>query len=65
MTEAFPWDTAPCYLLRDRDASYGPVFRDRVRVMGIKEIGSSGNRVDESNGECGLKPHGYWVFGVS
>jgi putative transposase len=38
MTEAFPWDTAPCYLLRDRDASYGPVFRDRVRVMGIKEI---------------------------
>jgi hypothetical protein len=23
MTEAFPWDTAPQYLLRDRDASYG------------------------------------------
>jgi hypothetical protein len=23
MTEAFPWDTAPRYLLRDRDASYG------------------------------------------
>jgi len=38
MTEAFPWDTAPRYLLRDRDASYGPVFRDRVRVMGIKEV---------------------------
>ena len=28
-------------------------------------IGSSGNRVDESNGKCGLKPHGYWVFDVS
>jgi putative transposase len=28
MTEAFPWDTAPRYLLRDRDASYGPVFRN-------------------------------------
>jgi HNH endonuclease len=27
--------------------------------------GSSGNRVDESNGKCGLKPHGYWVAGVS
>ena len=27
--------------------------------------GSSGNRVDESNGKCGLKPHGYWVFEVS
>jgi transposase InsO family protein len=38
MTEAFPWDTAPRYLLRDRDASYGPAFRDRVRVMGIKEV---------------------------
>ena len=38
MTEAFPWDTAPRYLLRDRDASYGPIFRDRVRVMGIKEV---------------------------
>jgi transposase InsO family protein len=38
MTEAFPWDTAPRYLLRDRDASYGPAFRDRVRVMGMKEV---------------------------
>jgi hypothetical protein len=27
--------------------------------------GSSGSRVDESNGKYGLKPHGYWVFGVS
>ncbi len=38
ITEAFPWDTAPRYLLRDRDASYGPVFRNRVRGMGIKEV---------------------------
>ena len=38
MTEAFPWDAAPRYLLRDRDASYGSVFRDRVRVMGVKEV---------------------------
>src|SRR6202035_993517 len=30
MTEAFPWETAPRYLLRDRDTSYGPAFRDRV-----------------------------------
>jgi hypothetical protein len=30
-----------------------------------KKIGSSGNRVDESNGKCGLKRHGYWVFEVS
>jgi putative transposase len=38
MTEAFPWDTAPRYLLRDRDKSYGPTFRYRVRAMGITEV---------------------------
>jgi len=38
MTEAFPWDTAPRYLLRDRDASYGQAFRDRVKAMGIKQV---------------------------
>jgi hypothetical protein len=29
VTEAFPWDTAPRYLLRDRDASYGAYFSNR------------------------------------
>ena len=38
MTEAFPWDTAPRYLLRDRDASYGQAFRDRVEAMGNEEV---------------------------
>jgi transposase InsO family protein len=38
MTEAFPWDTAPRYVLRDRDKSYGPAFRNRVRAMGITEV---------------------------
>ena len=38
ITEAFPWDTAPCFLLRDRDASYGQIFRDRVQAMAIDEI---------------------------
>jgi hypothetical protein len=37
MTEAFPCDTAPRYLLRDRDRSYGPAFRHRVRAMGGTE----------------------------
>jgi transposase InsO family protein len=36
--EAFPWDTAPRYLLRDRDASYGSVFSKRVAAMGITEV---------------------------
>src|SRR6266404_7876927 len=38
VTEAFPWDTAPRYLLRDRDASYGQHFRRRVAAMGITEV---------------------------
>jgi len=38
MTEAFPWDTASRYLLRDRDKSDGPAFRHRVRAMGITEV---------------------------
>ena len=38
ITEAFPWETAPRYLLRDRDSSYGQAFRDRVRAMGIEEV---------------------------
>jgi transposase InsO family protein len=38
ITEAFPWDTAPRFLLRDRDASYGPTFRDRVRAMTIEQV---------------------------
>ena len=36
--EAFPWDTAPSFLLRDRDASYGSVFSQRVAAMGITEV---------------------------
>jgi len=38
VTEAFPWDTAPSYLLRDRDASYGSPFCNRVEAMGITEV---------------------------
>jgi hypothetical protein len=33
VTEAFPWDTAPRYLLRDRDASYGSEFCNRVEAI--------------------------------
>src|SRR3984893_2451464 len=38
VTEAFPWDTAPRYLLRDRDASYGSEFCKRIEAMGIMEV---------------------------
>jgi hypothetical protein len=38
VTDAFPWDTAPRYLLRDRDASYGSYFCSRVEAMGITQV---------------------------
>ena len=37
ITEAFPWDSAPRYLIRDRDTAYGPIFRQRLRAMGIRD----------------------------
>ncbi len=36
--EAFPWNTAPRYLLRDRDGVYGNEFRRQVASMGIEEV---------------------------
>jgi len=36
--EAFPWDTAPRSLLRDRDAVYGAGFSCRVNALGIHEV---------------------------
>ena len=38
ITEAFPWETAPRFLLRDRDRSYGQFFAIASCVMGIKEV---------------------------
>jgi len=37
ITEAFPWDQAPRYLIRDRDSSYGMVVTQRLRAMGIRD----------------------------
>src|ERR1700731_3193532 len=37
MTEAFPWDEAPHYLIRDRDRIYGGVVARRLRAMGIRD----------------------------
>ncbi len=37
IVEAFPWDTAPAYLLRDNDAAYGRVLTRRLRAMGIRD----------------------------
>jgi transposase InsO family protein len=37
ITEAFPWDRAPKYLIRDNDRAFGAAFKARVRAMGIRD----------------------------
>ena len=38
LVEAFPFDCAPRYLLRDRDAIYGEVVQRRIKSLGIDEV---------------------------
>jgi transposase InsO family protein len=37
LTEAFPWDKAPGYLLRDNDRIQGELALRRIRAMGIRD----------------------------
>jgi transposase InsO family protein len=37
ITEAFPWNEAPRYMIRDRDRIYGAVVKRRLRAMGIRD----------------------------
>ncbi len=36
--EAFPYDDAPRFMIRDRDGTYGSAFQDRIKNMGIEEV---------------------------
>jgi transposase InsO family protein len=38
VVNAFPEETVPKYLIRDRDTIYGEYFRQRIKNMGIKEV---------------------------
>src|SRR6202171_1499949 len=38
LLEAFPWDSAPRYLLRDRDGVYGEKFQEVATWLGIREV---------------------------
>jgi transposase InsO family protein len=37
ITEAFPWDSAPKYLIRDNDRAFGVAFKARIRAIGIRD----------------------------
>jgi putative transposase len=43
LREACPWDTAPRFLLRDRDRIFGPEFVQQLKAMGIKQVLSTPN----------------------
>jgi len=38
LLEAFPWDSSPRYLLRDRDGSYAERLREAANWLGIREV---------------------------
>lgn len=38
ITKAFPWATAPSYLIHDNDGAYGYVFTGLVKAMGIRDV---------------------------
>jgi transposase InsO family protein len=38
IVDAFPFDQAPRYLLRDRDSIYGRVFQQRIRSLGVEQV---------------------------
>ena len=38
VVNGFPWDTAPRFLIRDRDRAYGAAFSQRVKNLGIREL---------------------------
>jgi transposase InsO family protein len=37
ITDAFPWDEAPDYMIRDRDKCYGQAVTKRLAAMGIRD----------------------------
>jgi len=37
ITDAFPWASAPAYLVRDNDGAFGHAFTSRVRTMGMRD----------------------------
>jgi putative transposase len=43
LSEAFLWDTAPRFLLRDRDRIVGQEFVQQLKAMGIKQVLSTPN----------------------
>lgn len=51
IVEAFPGDTAPRFLIHDRDGIYGDAFRRKVKAMGIRAV-QTGRKMPMMNAYC-------------
>ena len=51
ITEAFGWEDAPRYIIRDRDRAYGDIVVRRLRAMGIRDRPTA-PRLPWQNGYC-------------
>jgi hypothetical protein len=45
--EAFPWNEAPRYMIRDRDHIYGAIVTPRLRAMGIRDTTPARHQLTE------------------
>ena len=65
IVEAFPWDTAPAYLVRDNDRSYGQVFltgSDRWEFGTARRHRDRLGRTHMSNGSSGRSAGKAWIM---
>ena len=55
LVEAFPWKTAPRYLIRDRDAAYGTIFRETVGriARSPEDVAPKGGRLERPDHRFG------------
>jgi hypothetical protein len=52
LSEAYGWQQAPQYIVRDRDCVYGDAFIRRVRAMGIRDRPITSTRTNSSSNSC-------------
>ena len=52
LLEAFPFDSAPRYVLRDWDANYGESVRRRIKSLGIEDRGCLGAALELPESFC-------------
>jgi len=68
IVEAFPWETASRYLLRDRDAVSGDIFERRLKGLGIAQVRTAPRSLWQSrmpSGRSGASGGSVWTTSSS